>query len=81
VTVQLDELGKDLRDFITDATLQIDKHIETKFTELLKATKDLVEPVKSAFHELPPPAGPETTNYSSPNYKQALLCPPPLADL
>ena len=69
VNVQLDELGNDLKDFVTDTTRQIDKHIEKKFAELSEATKDLVESVRSAVTELPLPTRAENSDTPSPNYK------------
>jgi len=80
VTVQLDELGKDIKDFVTDATQRIDKHVDDKLSELSEATKDLMDSVKLAFNEHPAATGHDTRNEPASNYKQALLRPPPLVD-
>ena len=76
VTIQLNEIGKDLKDFITDTTLQINSHVEEKLLELLEAMKDLVESVTAALSDLPLPSG-TTKGEPTLDYRQALLHHPP----
>ena len=46
VMTQFNEMGTDLKDFVTDAMRWIDKHIESKMLEISMATKTLVDSVK-----------------------------------
>jgi len=47
--VQLNELGSDLKDFIADAMPCINKHLETKLSEISQATKNLILQVPPDF--------------------------------
>lgn len=49
LTVQLNELGSDLKDFVADATPCIDKHLETKLSEISQAMKNLILRVPPDF--------------------------------
>lgn len=77
VTVQLDTLGNDLKDFVTDTTQRIDDHVDKKLTELSEATKDLVESVKAAVGSTQFTGGDEAKSL---DYRRALLRPPPHVD-
>ena len=81
VTVQLNELASDLKDYVTDATQQIDSHMESRLEEISKATKTLVNKVKMSISDNPPPGNHNTGNVTPPlNYRRALMNPPPHAD-
>ena len=81
VTVQLNELGSDLKDFATDATRRIDEHLENKLSEISEATKTLVDSVKESLNNIPT-SGNNNASIAPPlNYRQALVNPPPHADL
>jgi uncharacterized radical SAM superfamily protein len=54
VNVQLNEFVNNMKEFSTETTKLINKHIDNKLSELLEVTKDLVDSVKLAFNELPP---------------------------
>jgi hypothetical protein len=80
VTTQINEMGTDLKDFVTDATRRIDEHIESKMAEISTATKTLVDSVKETFTALPS-AGTNATQVAPQlDYRQALAKPPPHVD-
>ena len=79
VTVQLNDMGSDLKEFVTDATCWIDKHLENKLSEISEATKTLVDSVKKSLNDIPPPGS--NTGFAPPlDYRQALVNPPPHVD-
>jgi len=81
VTVQLNELASDLKDYITDATQRIDSHMESRLEEISEATKTLVNKVKTSISDNPPPGNHNTGNVAPPlDYRRALMNPPPHAD-
>ena len=80
MTVQLNELGSDLKDFATDATRRIDEHLENKLSEISEATKTLVDSVKESLNDIPT-SGNNNASIAPPlNYRQALVNPPPHTD-
>ena len=86
VMVQLDTFSTDLKDYITDATKQIDEHLENKIAEISEATKTpLVNMVKETFNDFPSTLpGPRNNTGNGPStpldYRQALIRPPPHVD-
>ena len=77
VTFQLDVLGTDLKDFVTDATCRIDEHLENKMAEISTATKTLMDTVKDTITSLPPLGTSNMTQAFPPlDYQQALMKPP-----
>jgi hypothetical protein len=80
VTVQLNEFVNDMKEFATDTTKRVDKHINNKLSELSEAMKDLMDLVKLAFNDLPLSVRNKNRNKTPSTYKQALLHPPPLVD-
>jgi hypothetical protein len=79
VTVQLNDMGSDLRELVTDATRRIDEHLKNKLSEISDATKTLMDSVKESLSDIPPPAGNTSNIGNAPplNYRQALVNPPP----
>ena len=81
VMSQLDVLGTDLKDFITDATCRIDEHLENKMAEISTATKILMDTVKDTITSLPPSGTSNVTQAFPPlDYRQALAKPPSHVD-
>ena len=80
VTTQFNEMGTDLKDFVTDATRRIDEHIESKMAEISTATKTLVDSVKETLMALPPVNTNATQAPPQLDYRQALAKPPPHVD-
>ena len=83
--VQLDAFGTDLKDYITDATKRINKHLENKIVEISEATKTLVDTVKETFNDFPSTLpGPRNNTGNGPStpldYRQALIRPLPHVD-
>ena len=80
VTVHLNELGKDLKDLVTDTTQQIDKHINRRLALLSEATDELLTTAKTTLDEFPHLGTNLSGDAPAANYKQALLRPPPHVD-
>ena len=81
MTVQLNELGTDLKDFITDTTQHIYEYLDNKIAEISNATKALVELVTAAVATSPSLGSTNVGHIHPPlDYRQALAKPPPHVD-
>ena len=81
MTVQLNELGTDLKDFITDTTQCINGHLDNKIAKISNATKALVELVTAAVATSPSLGSTNVGHIHPPlDYRQALAKPPPHVD-
>jgi hypothetical protein len=80
VTVQLNELAADLKDYVSDATQRVDAHVETKLEEISEATKTLVNSVKTTISDHPPLSNLNPGNNPPLDFRRALMNPPLHAD-
>ena len=81
VMVQLNKLGTDLKDFITDATQRTDGHLDNKIADISNATKALVESVMATVATSPSLGSTNVGHIHPPlDYRQALAKPPPHVD-
>ena len=81
VMVQLNELGTDLKDFITDATQHINEYLNNKIAEISNTTKALVKLVMATVATSPSLGSTNVGHVHPPlDYRQALTKPPPHVD-